>query len=263
MSRYDPRKDAYELLGVDPRAGRDEIEAAFRHAALRWHPDKSDAPDAAERFREIQQAAAILRRPGARREYDRLRDLHWKTLRAAERPSGGREGPRPHVPLAPAPPWIGKEVRIVRDSVLFPIPLRHRSLMAEGAKVLAFMSAGAALVTLELAFGLLAIVCVAIMVVQGKPPSSITLAWARLTPGQRLAEFTSADDRAGLVIRHEVPFSALAVAVIERRGAYRVEIRGFPRGGLVLLEPTRDLDWAKRCARDASAWLGLPLARAA
>ncbi|MDH3591807.1 MAG: DnaJ domain-containing protein, partial [Planctomycetota bacterium] len=80
MLSYDPNHDAYVLLGADPGATQEEIEAAFRKAARTWHPDKSPAPDAADRFRELQAAARILRDPHQRAEYDRLRALRLGTV---------------------------------------------------------------------------------------------------------------------------------------------------------------------------------------
>ena len=39
MARKDPT-DHYAALGVDRRASKDEIRAAYKQAALRFHPDK-------------------------------------------------------------------------------------------------------------------------------------------------------------------------------------------------------------------------------
>ncbi len=55
-------RNAYEILGVAPDAGRDEIKAAYRRLAAQYHPDKVQHLGrefqelAAARFREIQQA---------------------------------------------------------------------------------------------------------------------------------------------------------------------------------------------------------------
>ncbi|HKI15326.1 MAG TPA: DnaJ domain-containing protein [Roseiarcus sp.] len=48
----DPR-DYYETLGVARDADEKAIKDAFRKLALKHHPDRSKAPDATERFREI------------------------------------------------------------------------------------------------------------------------------------------------------------------------------------------------------------------
>jgi DnaJ-class molecular chaperone len=64
-------KDYYALLGVGRQAAEDEIRSAYRRQALTWHPDRrpGDAR-AAERFREISEAYAVLINPVRRREYD-------------------------------------------------------------------------------------------------------------------------------------------------------------------------------------------------
>ncbi len=53
---YDPG----ELLGVEPGASADEIRKAFRRKAKEVHPDVSDAPDASERFTQLQAAHDLL-----------------------------------------------------------------------------------------------------------------------------------------------------------------------------------------------------------
>ena len=56
------RKDPYTILGVAPGASREEIKAAYRRLASKYHPDKvqhlgEDFQILAEaRFKEIQQA---------------------------------------------------------------------------------------------------------------------------------------------------------------------------------------------------------------
>ena len=46
----------YSVLGVATDALQGEIKAAYRQAALRVHPDVSDAPDAEEQFMTISKA---------------------------------------------------------------------------------------------------------------------------------------------------------------------------------------------------------------
>ena len=53
--------DALRILGLTAGASLDEAKVAYRRLALRWHPDKCGAPDAAERFLEIQDAFAAVR----------------------------------------------------------------------------------------------------------------------------------------------------------------------------------------------------------
>ena len=59
----------YELLGVDPDAGPDEIQRAYRLLALRHHPDVVPDADPAV-MAAINDAWAVLRDPDLRRGYD-------------------------------------------------------------------------------------------------------------------------------------------------------------------------------------------------
>lgn len=62
------------MLGVDPAAAEDEIRRAYRRLALRWHPDRNPTdPAAADRFKEISEAYAVLVDAAKRSQYDRAR----------------------------------------------------------------------------------------------------------------------------------------------------------------------------------------------
>ena len=66
--------DLYALLNVPPTATKKEIKAAYKKAALKFHPDVNKAPDAAERFNEVKQAYQTLSDEDSRRRYDALRN---------------------------------------------------------------------------------------------------------------------------------------------------------------------------------------------
>ena len=62
-------RDYYDVLGVSPGAGADEIKRAYRQLARRYHPDIS-GDDRGAAFLEVSRAYRVLRDPDRRRSYD-------------------------------------------------------------------------------------------------------------------------------------------------------------------------------------------------
>lgn len=64
--------DYYATLGVDRTASAEEIKKAYRKLALRYHPDKNPGnKEAEEKFKQINEAYAVLSDPEKRAHYDR------------------------------------------------------------------------------------------------------------------------------------------------------------------------------------------------
>lgn len=68
-----PNKDYYAILGVGENASAEEIKKAYRRLAMKYHPDRSKEPDAAEKFKDVNEAYQTLSDPKKRAEYDMLR----------------------------------------------------------------------------------------------------------------------------------------------------------------------------------------------
>lgn len=70
------QRDPYEVLEVSRDASADDIKAAYRRLARRFHPDVNPGDhEAEEKFKEIGQAYSVLSDPEKRANYDRFGTL--------------------------------------------------------------------------------------------------------------------------------------------------------------------------------------------
>ncbi len=64
-------KDYYKILGVDKNASKEDIKKAYKRLAKQYHPDLNKEPNATEKFKEINEAAAALADDEKRARYDK------------------------------------------------------------------------------------------------------------------------------------------------------------------------------------------------
>jgi DnaJ-class molecular chaperone len=89
-------RNPYTVLGVQPSASDEEIRAAFRKLAKRYHPDRNpDDKSAEEKFKELSAAFEILGDAERRKRFDRGEiDADGRERATYQRAwTGGRDGP--------------------------------------------------------------------------------------------------------------------------------------------------------------------------
>ena len=66
--------DYYSILGVPRNSSDDEVKKAYRKLAMKYHPDRNPGKEdwANEKFKEINEAYAVLGNPEKRSQYDRF-----------------------------------------------------------------------------------------------------------------------------------------------------------------------------------------------
>jgi molecular chaperone DnaJ len=65
-------RDYYDILGVKKDATQEEIKRAYRNLALKFHPDLNKSKEAEEKFKEMNEAYAVLSDSSKRIQYDTM-----------------------------------------------------------------------------------------------------------------------------------------------------------------------------------------------
>jgi curved DNA-binding protein len=107
MAQQPEFQDYYKTLGVPRTASQAEIKKAFRKLARESHPDKHAGDKVAERrFKEVNEANAVLSDPAKRSKYDQFgRD--WEAYSRAGAAAGGAPGGAAGDPFGPGGPFAG------------------------------------------------------------------------------------------------------------------------------------------------------------
>ncbi|MBI3620481.1 DnaJ domain-containing protein [Candidatus Roizmanbacteria bacterium] len=83
--------DYYEVLGITKNATDQEIKAAYRKQALKWHPDRNKSAEASDKFKEINKAYEVLADSKKRQTYDQYGADVFE--RGGARGPGSQQGP--------------------------------------------------------------------------------------------------------------------------------------------------------------------------
>lgn len=85
------KRDFYEVLGVAKSASAAELKSAYRKLALEWHPDRNKNANAHDKFKEINEAYAVLSDPKKKEQYDQFGHAPFAPG-AGQNPYGGGGG---------------------------------------------------------------------------------------------------------------------------------------------------------------------------
>jgi molecular chaperone DnaJ len=106
--------EAQKLLGVGHDATPQAIKKAFRHLAMRWHPDRNPAPEAHEMFARLNAACDLLLEP-FEREMNRADDMDSPAANEKETTGADRNQ---DIELDIEQLFLGGKAEVVLESVV-------------------------------------------------------------------------------------------------------------------------------------------------
>ena len=97
--------DYYKVLGLPRNASNEEIHAAYRNMAVKYHPDKNQGKEkeTAEKFKEIARAFEVLGDPSKRHRYNIKHPVRKPKRKKKEKPSLASDPNRGNIRTPPPP----------------------------------------------------------------------------------------------------------------------------------------------------------------
>lgn len=83
------RKNYYAILGVTPDSDAQEVKAAYRKLARKFHPDVNKEPGSIKKFKDISEAYEVLSDEKKRKQYDMLNGF-YKTPKQKVKSEGAK-----------------------------------------------------------------------------------------------------------------------------------------------------------------------------
>ena len=85
-------KDYYKMLGVDKKFTEADLKKAYKKKAMKFHPDRNNAPRAKEAFQKINSAMECFSDPAKKRVYDQVGNEEVYQERQSSGGGGGHRG---------------------------------------------------------------------------------------------------------------------------------------------------------------------------
>lgn len=156
------KKTFYEVLGVIPTGSQEEIRAAYKRCAMKYHPDRNKDIDTTEVMKEVNIAFDTLSNPEKKIVYDstfmyhkNIHEMDWKTLADLIQrvvsciPSLSKSQPSPHRATKKSCSFATEVIKITVDVKISELCAVPQVIKKINVKVIRFLSGGAKKRTLQ------------------------------------------------------------------------------------------------------------------